>query len=58
MWTKKLGKGKQEGEKACMDSGLQPWKLKTPIKTRFVSKIIMFEKTLEFKATILLCYGK
>jgi hypothetical protein len=33
-------------------------KAKTPIKTRFVNKIIMFEKTLEFKQVILLCYGK
>jgi hypothetical protein len=41
-----------------MDSGLRPWKLKTLIKRRFVSKVIMFEETLEFKATILLCYGK
>jgi len=41
-----------------MDSGLQPWKLKTLVKTRFASKVIMFEETLEFKATILLCYGK
>jgi hypothetical protein len=41
-----------------MDSGLWPHKLKTPIKTRFASKVIMFEETLKFKATILLCYGK
>jgi hypothetical protein len=31
--------------------------LKTPIITRFVSKIIMFKETLEFKQTILLCSG-
>jgi hypothetical protein len=41
-----------------MDSGLQLQKLKTPIKTRLVSKVIMFQETLEFKAIILLCYGK
>jgi hypothetical protein len=41
-----------------MDNELQLQKLKTPIKTRFVSKVIMFEETIEFKATILLCYGK
>jgi hypothetical protein len=41
-----------------MDNGLQPWKLKIPNKTRFAAnKVIMFEKTLEFKAVILLCYG-
>jgi hypothetical protein len=27
------------------------------VKTRFVSKVIMFKKTLEFKKTIVLCYG-
>jgi hypothetical protein len=41
-----------------MDSGLRPRKLKTLLKTRFPNKVIMFEKTLEFKSTILLCYGK
>ncbi len=41
-----------------MDSGLQPRKLKTLVKTRFTSNVIMFGKTLEFKATNLLCYGK
>jgi hypothetical protein len=41
-----------------MDNELRSQKLKTPIKTRFASKVIMFEKTLEFKTIILLCYGK
>ncbi len=40
-----------------MDSGSWPWKLKTPIKAKLVSKVIMFEKTLELKAIIMLCYG-
>jgi hypothetical protein len=31
---------------------------KTPIKTRFASKVIMFKETLEFRQTILLCYGR
>jgi hypothetical protein len=30
--------------------------LKTPIRTRFASKVIMFKETLEFKQAILLCY--
>jgi len=30
--------------------------LKTLIRTRFASKVIMFKETLEFKQTILLCY--
>jgi hypothetical protein len=57
-WTKKNGKTKEEWEKPCVESGLLPWKLKTPIKTRFASKIIMFEECFEFKEIILLCYGK
>jgi hypothetical protein len=57
-WTNKSRKGKHEWERACMDSGLRPWKLKTLVKTRFVSKVIMFEEILEFKVTTLLCYGK
>jgi len=32
----KLRKRRQKWENACMDSGLQPHKLKTPIKTRLV----------------------
>ncbi len=58
IWTKKSRKGRLEWERACMDSRLRPWKLKTPIKTRFVSKVIIFEETLEFKAAILLYFGK
>ncbi len=57
-WTKNSAKRKREWERACMDSGLWLHKLKTLVKTRFVSKVIMFEETLEFKAIILLCYGK
>jgi hypothetical protein len=57
-WTKKSRKRRQEWEKACMDSGLWLRKLKTHVKTRFVSTVIMFEKTLEFKVATLLCDGK
>jgi hypothetical protein len=42
-WIKKSQNGKQEWEKACVESRLSPRKLKTFVKTRFVSKIIMFE---------------
>jgi hypothetical protein len=28
------------------------------VKTRFASKVIMFEEILEFKKAILLCYGQ
>ncbi len=47
-WTKKFNKGRQEWEKACIECGSLLQKLKTPIKTRFASKVIMFEETLEF----------
>jgi hypothetical protein len=55
-WTKKYEKGKQEWEKPCIELGCI--KLKTLIKTKFVSKVIIFEKTLEFKHAIITCYGK
>jgi hypothetical protein len=55
---KKYEMGRQEWEKACIESGLLLCKLKTLVKTRFVSKIIMFESCFEFKKAILLCYGK
>jgi len=32
-------------------------KFKIPVKTRFVFRIILFQKTLEFKHIIALCYG-
>jgi hypothetical protein len=41
-----------------MDSGLRLQKLKTPVKTKLDSKVIMFEKKMEFKVIIMLCYGK
>jgi hypothetical protein len=31
---------------------------KTLMKTRFISKVIMFEECLYFKYAIILCYGK
>ncbi len=37
---------------------MPPHKFKIPIKTRFVSQIILFQETLEFKHTIALCYGR
>jgi hypothetical protein len=56
-WTKKGVKGWWEWHKACFRNGVPPRKLKTPIKTRFVFKVIWFQKILEFKYTIALCYG-
>jgi hypothetical protein len=34
-----------------------PWKFKTIVKTCFVSKVILFHDTFEFKHVIGLCYG-
>jgi hypothetical protein len=53
-WTKNSSKGRQEWEKACVESGLWPHQLQTPMKTRFASKVIMFEKTLKFKHNFVL----
>jgi hypothetical protein len=50
--------GLVEWEKVCVESGLPPQKLKKPIKTRFASKVIMFEECFKFKKTIFVCYGK
>jgi hypothetical protein len=58
LWIKKSKKGRQEWEKACIQCGMPPRKLKTIIKTKFASKVIMFEETLEFKQTIITCYGR
>jgi hypothetical protein len=33
-WPKKLGKGKQTWDKACIEYGLKPIKLNMPMKTR------------------------
>jgi hypothetical protein len=54
----KFGKCRQEWEKACIECGLLLQKLKTPIKTRFASKVIVFEETLEFKEAIITCYKR
>jgi hypothetical protein len=45
---KKPKKGKQEWEKTCHEIGTWRKKLKTFIKTCFVSKVILFQKTLEY----------
>jgi hypothetical protein len=51
-------KGKQEWEKACIENGMWFWELNNLIKIRFAFKVIMFEETLEFKQTIITCYGR
>jgi len=39
--NKKIRKGRHEWEKACVERGLQPQKLKTLMKTKFVDKVII-----------------
>jgi len=34
IWPIFFGKGRQKWEKACVNSGLPPWKLNIPMKTR------------------------
>jgi hypothetical protein len=57
-WTKKSGKGYQEWDKACKVDGLPLHKLKTLMKTRFASKVMFFQKKLEFENTINIYYYK
>ncbi len=52
-----MGKERYEWEKACVEKGLWPSTFKTLMKTRFASKVIMFENTFEFKEDIILYYG-
>jgi hypothetical protein len=37
---------------------LKGWKLKTLVKTRFTSKVILFQETLEFSTIINLYYNR
>jgi hypothetical protein len=57
-WIKKSGKGQKEWHKTCLDVGVPPQKLKTHVRTRFASKVILFQKTFEFEHVITLCYGR
>ena len=57
-WPKKSGKGRQEWAKACMDSSFRPQKLNTPVKTRFASKVLMFQQALQFRSAMSLCYNR
>jgi len=44
------------GEGMCGE-GLWPYKLQTPLKLRFTSKMIIFEEALKLKNAIILSYG-
>jgi hypothetical protein len=57
-WPKKSGKGRQEWESDYFASGMWHRKLKTHVKTIFTCKVIIFEKTIDFKNAIIFCYGR
>ncbi len=48
----KSDKGKQEWARACKDAYFCLQKLKTIVKSQFISKVIIFKETLEFKNVI------
>jgi len=59
MWTKKSSKGGKEWKEACIDVELWPQKLKTLVKTRFTSQVILFQEIVEYmNAMINLCYDR
>jgi len=41
-WPKISRNGRVEWKKMCLATCLQPWKLSTPVKSRFASKVPMF----------------
>ncbi len=44
--------------RSCLDTRLSHWKLKTLMKIRFASKVIMFQETFKHCDAVNLCYGK
>ncbi len=56
-WSKKSIKGRQEWEVVCGEANLPPRKLKTPIKTKFASKVIFSQETLEYACAPTICYS-
>ncbi len=55
-WTKKFGKGIIEWQKVFYEVDMQHKKLKMPMKAYFVSKVMMFQETLEYVNAINICY--
>ncbi len=56
-WTKKFDKGYNEQQKACLNVGLSHWKLKKPMKSRFISKVILFKKPWSIKMPSIFVMG-
>jgi len=42
----------------CIDARFSHQKLKTLVKTKFASKVILFQETLEYQNAINFCYGR
>jgi hypothetical protein len=57
-WIKKFSKRCNKWHRACLDDGLAHQKLKTLVKIRFASKVILFQETLEYYNAINLCYER
>jgi hypothetical protein len=54
----KSSKGCNKWHRTCLDVGLSHRKLKTIVKICFISKVILFQETLEYCDAINLCYGR
>jgi hypothetical protein len=49
--------GRYEWENVTIIGGLSMRMFKTPMKTKFVSKVIYFQETLEYQNPISICDG-
>jgi hypothetical protein len=57
MCIEKFEKSMQEWEMICKEVGMRSWKLKMLIKTKFVSKVVLFLKKLEYYIIVSLYYN-
>jgi hypothetical protein len=57
-WTKKSIKRLHEWKVVYIFVGLPPWTLKTPMKTQSTSRVIPFQKMIEYQDAISICYGR
>jgi len=57
-WPKISRNGKVEWKKMCLATCLQPWKLSTPVKSRFAPKVAMFQQAFKYKVIIHVYYNQ
>ena len=58
-WTKSLERDVKSGTEPASTRGyLATRKLKTPVKTRFASKVVLFQETQEYADAISICYRR